>query len=66
MIFKHCFNHNTLFKQSKNYLDRDVDCKPGDVPVYTGHSLFNTTKRTPLLFIFQLLLHRNPPVTLYH
>ena len=31
------------------------------VPVYTGHSLFNTTKRITLLFIVQSLLHRNPP-----
>ena len=29
-----------------------------DVPV---HSLFNTTKRITLMFIFQSLLHRNPP-----
>ena len=32
-----------------------------DVPVYTGHSLFNTTMRITLLFIVQSLFHRNPP-----
>ena len=43
---------NTQFSRSKNYLDRNLDCNsysdldhdPEDVPVYTGHSLFNTTK----------------------
>ena len=38
------------------YLDRD----PEVVPVYTGHSLFNTTKRITLFFIVQPMLHRNP------
>ena len=53
----------------QNYLDRDqdcnldckLDCQPEDVPVYTGHSLFNTTKRVTLFFIVTPLLHRNPP-----
>ena len=48
-----------------NYLDRDLDSNlerdPEDVPVYMGHSLFNTTKRITLLFIVQSLSHRNPP-----
>ena len=60
---------NTLFILSKNYLDRnldhkldfDLDCDPEDVPVYTGHSLFNTTKHITLLFIVQSLLHYNLP-----
>ena len=38
---------NTPFTRSKNYLDRYLDCNldrdPEVVPVYTGHSLFNTT-----------------------
>ena len=37
-------------------LNRDAEV----VPVYTGHSLSNTTKRITLLFIVQTLLHRNP------
>ena len=60
---------NTPFTQTKNYLDRDLDSNldcyldrdPDDVPLYTGHSLFNSTKCTTLLFIVQSLLHRNPP-----
>ena len=55
---------NTLFTRSKNYLDCDLDCNldhdPEDVPIYTGQSLFNTTKRITLFFIVQSLLHRNP------
>ena len=59
----------TPFIRSKNYLDRDLDCNldcdldrdPEDVPVYTGHSLLNTTKRITLLFIVQSLLHHDPP-----
>ena len=55
------------FTRSKTYLDRDLDSNldchldrdPEVVPVYTGHSLFNTTKRITLLFIVQTLLHRN-------
>ena len=51
----------SLFTLSKNYLDHDLDSNldcnldwdPDDVPVYTGHSLFNTTKRITLLFIVQ-------------
>ena len=58
---------NTPFTQSKNYLDRDLDSNldcnldrdPEVVPVYTGHLLFNTTKRITLLFIVQTLLDRN-------
>ena len=54
---------------SKNGLDRDLGCSlvcdldsdPDDVPVYTGHSLLNTTKCITLLFIVQSLLHRNLP-----
>ena len=38
---------NTQFTQSKNYLNCDLE----DVPVYTGHSLFNTIKHITLLFI---------------
>ena len=54
---------NTPFTRRKNYLNRDLDsnldCDPEVVPVYTGHSLFNTTKRITLLLIVQTLLHRN-------
>ena len=54
----------TPFTWSKNYLDRDLDSNldynldrdPKVVPVYTGHSLFNTTKGITLLFIVQTLL----------
>ena len=50
------------FTRSKNYLDRyldrnldsDVDRDNEDVPVYTGHSLFNTTKPITLLSIVTL------------
>ena len=56
--------HN-LFTLSKNYLDCNLDCDLDsdieDVPVYTGHSLFNTTKHITFLFIVQSLLHSNPP-----
>ena len=49
----------TLFTRSKNYLDRyldrnldtNLDCDPEDAPIYTGDSLFNTTKCITLLFI---------------
>ena len=55
----------TLFTQIKNYLDRSLDCDqyldPEVIPVYAGHSLFNTTKHITLLLIVQSLLHRNPP-----
>ena len=34
---------------------------PEDVPIYTGYSLFHTTKRITLLFIVQSLLNCNPP-----
>ena len=62
-------NSKTSFTRSKNYLDCDVDCDvdrdldhdPEDVPVYMGHSLFNSTKGIILLFIVQSFLHRNPP-----
>ena len=58
---------NTPLTRSKNYLDRDLDsnldcnldCDPEVVSVYTGHSLFKTTKRITLLFIVQTLFHRN-------
>ena len=51
----------TLFTRGKIYLDGDLDCNlnchqdrnPEDVAVYTGHLLFNTTKRITLLFIVQ-------------
>ena len=52
---------NTPFTRSKHYLDRDLDRNLEDGPVYTGHALFNTTKRITLLFIVQLFLHHNPP-----
>ena len=61
---------NTLFTRSKNdlewypyrNLDSDLGRDPEDtVPIYMGHSLFNTTKCIKLLFIVQSLLHRNPP-----
>ena len=53
------------FTRSKNYLDRDLDCNlycdldhdPEDEPIYTGHSLFTTTKHITLFFIAQSLLH---------
>ena len=58
---------NSPFTRSTNYLDRDLDSNldcnldrdPEVVPVYTGHSVFKTTKRITLLFIVQTLLHRN-------
>ena len=46
---------------STNYMKGNLDCDAKDVPVFTGHSLFNTTKRITLLFIVQHSLHRNPP-----
>ena len=49
----------------KTYLDSNLDCDldldPEDLPVYTRHSLFNTTKRITLFLIDQSLVHRNPP-----
>ena len=42
-------------------LDSDLDSDQEDVPAYTSHSLFNTTKRITLFLIGQSLLHRNPP-----
>ena len=53
----------TPFTGSKNYLDHyldrnldtDLGHNPEDVPIYTGHSLFNTTKCITLLFIVQSL-----------
>ena len=55
-------------KTEQYHLDRNLDCNldsdPEDVPVYTGHSLFNTTKRITLLFIAQSVLHHNPPNSL--
>ena len=44
----------TPFTQSKNYLNRDPDSILEDVPIYTGHSLFNTTNCITLLFIVTL------------
>ena len=52
--------HEPVYME-QNYLDRNLDCNPKDVPVYTGHSLFNTTKRITLLFIVQSFLHCYPP-----
>ena len=51
---------NTPFTGSKNYLDCDLDSNldcnlDRDPEVFTGHSLFNTTKRITLLFIVQTL-----------
>ena len=43
-----------------SYLDCYLDRDPEVVPVYTGHSSFNTTKRITLFFIVQTMLHRNP------
>ena len=40
---------------------RDLDCNLENVPVYTGHSLFNTTKHITLLFNVQSILYCNPP-----
>ena len=53
---------STLFTRSKNYLYCDLDRDPEDVPVHTGHSLFNKSKRIILFFIVQSLLHRNPHI----
>ena len=51
----------TQFTRSTNCLDRNLDCNldrdPEDIPVYTGHSLFNKTNCNTLL----LVVHRNPP-----
>ena len=46
---------------SQKYLYRNPDCNPEDVPIYMGHSLFNTTKCITLLFIIQSFLHCNSP-----
>ena len=54
----HNADSNTPVTQGKNDLDRylehnldsDLDCDPEDVPVYTGHSSFNTSHYT-LLYI---------------
>ena len=61
------FANYTPFTRSK-YLDRDRDCnldcdldREKDVPFYTGHSLFITTKRITLLIIVPPVLHRTPP-----
>ena len=59
---------SALFMWSNIFLERDLDnnlnCDlyriPEDVPVYMGHSSFNTTKCI-IFFIVQSLLHRNPP-----
>ena len=48
------------FIWSKNDLDRNLDCDPEDVPIHTGHSLFNTTKCITLFFMVRSFLHRNP------
>ena len=42
-----------------SYLDCYLDRDPEVVPVYTGHSLFNATKRITLFFIVQTMLNRN-------
>ena len=53
----------------QNDLDRNLDfdlySDLEDVPVYTGHSLFNTTKRITLLFIVYSLLQRNPAIKVH-
>ena len=59
----------TMFTRSKIYLYRDLDSNldcdldryPEDVPVYTGHSFFSTTKCITLFFIVRSFFHRNPP-----
>ena len=59
----------TPFIRSKNYLDHDLDhnldcnldCDPEDVPIYTGHSLINTTEPITLLIIVQSFFCLNPP-----
>ena len=42
-----------------SYLDCYLDHDPEVVPIYTGHSLFNTTKCITLFFIVQTMLNRN-------
>ena len=54
------------FTRSKNILDRDLDSNlnsdldldPEDVPVYTRHSLFNSTKCITLSLMVQSLVKR--------
>ena len=46
-------------KQMYHNLDCDLDRNAEDVPIYMGHSLFNTAKPKILLLIVQILLHRN-------
>ena len=66
-MFYYYYYNDTPFTLSKTYLDCDLDSNldcnldrdPEVVPVYTGHSLFNTTKCITLLLIVQTLLHRN-------
>ena len=50
-----------IFLENIICLDCNLVNDPEDVPGYTKHSLFNTTKRITLLFIVQSLLRRNPP-----
>ena len=58
---KYRIQYYTPFTRSKHYLDRfcNLERDPEVVPVYTGHSLFNTTKRITLLLIVQTMLQRN-------
>ena len=57
------YESTTPFTRGKTYLDRDQHCNldcdmdrdPEDVPAYTGHLLFNKTKRITLSFIVQSL-----------
>ena len=59
--------NNTSFTRTKiiqirdldSYLDCYLDRDPEVVTVYTGHSLFNTTKRITLFSIVQRMLNRN-------
>ena len=47
----------------QNYVDRDLDPDPVDVPFYTGHSLFNTTKH--ITFVVHCSVILSSQSTLY-
>ena len=55
----HQISINYPIYMEQNNLDRYLDCymdqDPEDAPVYMGHSLFNITKGTMIVFIVQSL-----------
>ena len=59
-VFHHKKIFYPIYTEQKNYLDCDLDlnlvrnreCDPEDVPIYTGHSLFNTTNASHCCSLF--------------